>query len=274
MPQRPAPAPRTELPHSSPWLVGWFYWYVCRFVRKNLHAVCVARDSLPGSIAGPLVVYMNHPAWWDPMVGAVLTKKVFAERTCYAPIDSEALRNYPFFERIGFFGVDQASRAGAAEFLATARLVLQSPGALLWLTPEGRFTDPRDAKSALRPGIAHLAAHCQGFQCGGATFLPLAVEYPFWEEKLPEALCCFGRPIETPRHAGCTKQQWNELLTEGLRDAQARLAALSIARDAAAFEVLLSGDTGVGGLYEWVRRVAAPLSGRAYRAQHGDKFTR
>lgn len=267
--QTTAAPPRTELPRSSPWLVGWFCWYVRRFVRKHLHAVCVTRDTLPGPISGPLVVYMNHPAWWDPMVGAVLTRTIFADRTCFAPIDSEALRNYPFFERIGFFGVDPTSRSGAADFLATARLVLQSPGALLWLTPEGKFTDPRDTTSPLRPGIAHLAAECEA-----ATFLPLAVEYPFWEEKLPEALCCFGEPIETGRYASHTKQQWNELLSVGLRQAQARLASLSIARDAASFEVLLSGNVGVGGVYEWVQRVAAPISGRAYRVQHGDKFAR
>ncbi len=256
-------------PQSSARLVAWFRWYAKGFARKHLHSVCLAKGSAPeADPSGPLIVYGNHAGWWDPIVALLIAQHVLPGRTVYAPFDAEALRSYPFFERLGFFGVDQTSPRGAAQFLSIARGVLERPGASLWVTPEGRFADPRDHAAAFRPGLAHLAASLPG-----ATLLPLATEYPFWEEKLPESLSRFGPPIHTTDHPNLDKRQWSELLHSRLRETQRLLAAESLARDPAAFEVLLGGKEGVGGVYEWIRRTTAKLSGRSYRASHGGKLS-
>ncbi|QDU90617.1 Acyltransferase [Pirellulimonas nuda] len=258
-----------QAPQSSAQLVGWFRWYVRRFARKHLHSVCLASDGIPSDPAGPLIVYGNHAGWWDPLVALLIAHRVFPNRAIYAPFDAEALRRYPFFERLGFFGVEQDSPRGAAAFLKTSQGVLARPGASLWITPEGRFTDPRDHDAPLRPGLAHLAASLPN-----ATLLPLATEYPFWEEKLPEALSRFGTPLLAAEYAGLSKEAWSGLLHGRLRETQRLLAEQSLARDGAAFEVLVGGSAGVGGVYEWVRRTAAAASGRSYRASHGAKLSR
>ena len=63
---------------------------------------------------------------------------------------------------------------------------------MLWITAEGSFTDARTRPVRLRPGLAHLARRVPG-----ATIVPLALEYPFWDERTPEALCRFGTPMES-----------------------------------------------------------------------------
>lgn len=263
-------------PTVSPWLLGWFRWYLRGYLPKGLHSLCVAVDRpLSAPDDAPLVVYLNHASWWDPVVSIHLSAVEVPDRTLFAPFDEEALRRYPVFEKLGFFGVDQTSRRGAAQFLKTARAVLALPGASLWITPEGRFVDPRESGVAFEPGLAHIAEHLSRSDdplLRRTVIQPLAIEYPMWEERLPEGLCRWGEPIPVADHTHLSKTEWNDLLVDRLRAAQRELAELSIARDPTAFRVLLGGSEGVGGLYDWVRRSFAWLRGQRYRAAHGKKL--
>lgn len=264
-------------PKVSPWLLGWFRWYLRGYLPKGLHSLCVATEQpFEAPADTPLIVYLNHASWWDPVVSIHLSAVESPDRTVYAPFDEEALARYPIFEKLGFFGVDQTSRRGAAQFLKTSRTVLATPGASLWITPEGRFVDPRNRSADFEPGLAHLAEHLASTDdatLSRAILWPLAIEYPLWEERLPEALCRWGEPIRVAEHATLCKDGWNRLLVDRLRKSQERLAELSLARDPSAFRVLLGGGVGVGGLYDTVRRVFARLRGQRYRAAHSDKLS-
>src|SRR5207253_10605254 len=50
-----------------------------------------------------------------------------------------------------------------------------------WIAAEGQLTDPRVRPLRLRSGVGHLAARVRQ-----AVLLPLALEYPFWEERTPD----------------------------------------------------------------------------------------
>ena len=92
------------------------------------------------------------------------------------------LRQYGFFERIGVFGVDRTRPAAPRDFLRAARRHPVAPDRLLWITAQGRFADVRERPLGLRPGVARLAELAPD-----APFLPLAVEYAFWNERGAEA---------------------------------------------------------------------------------------
>ncbi|MGL4514191.1 MAG: lysophospholipid acyltransferase family protein [Lacipirellulaceae bacterium] len=268
MPQRsdsPSPA-------VSPWLLGWFLWYVRRYLRKSFHSVALLGGEGPCvPLDAPLVVYMNHASWWDPLVAMHLAAAELPGKALYAPFDAEALARYPVFERLGFFGVEQETRRGAAAYLRTSRDVLARPGGSLWITPEGRFVDPRDEAVAFKPGLAHVIEDLAASN-PSTVVLPLAIEYPFWEERLPEALAAWGEPIVVADHAGLDKGAWDALLRERLRATQGALSQASIARNAAAFRVLLGGAEGVGGPYEGWRKLIARATGRRYQPNHSDKL--
>jgi 1-acyl-sn-glycerol-3-phosphate acyltransferase len=208
------------------------------------------------------VVVLNHPSWWDPLVCTVLSE-LFPGRAHFAPIEVEALGRYRFFERLGFFGVRAGSVAGAREFLCVGRAVLRRPDTALWVTGQGRFTDPRERPPGLRPGVAHLV---QGLD---VTILPLALEYPFWSERFPEALARFGEPIRIEGGAQPDARQWLSVIENGLATTQDALAAEARARDPAAFQVVLGGRAGVGGIYDIWRRLRAWLRGERFHPEHG-----
>lgn len=253
------------LPAVSPPIVQWFTWYARRFVRKHFHAVRIARDGAPPIVSGDraLIVYMNHPSWWDPMAVAVLGPCHWPDRVHYGPIDAAMLAKYPFLRKLGMFPVDRTLRRGAADFLRIGSAIATTPGTALWITAEGQFTDVRARPVRLEPGLAHLWRRCPG-----AAVVPLAVEYCFWTERTPELLVRFGPVLGATGETIAGIQAHLESALSRELDA---LAAAAITRNAAAFTTLLGGRTGTSPIYDGWRWTLARLTGRSFSRAHGDE---
>ena len=267
MPDAGAPPGDDPVALRSPGMCRFFAGVMRRQMRGGFRAVRVLRPGPPEVPAGrPLVVYCNHPSWWDPAFLMVLSTAHFAGRESYGPIDAEALQRYRFMRRIGLFGLDPDDpRAAAARFLAVGRRVLGDPGRMIWMTAQGRFADPREP-AALRPGLAHLMARVPG-----AVAVPLAIEYPFWTEKRPEALAAYGAPVpapaaDLPRPARVAA--WGEALEGALGAAMQRLRGAAVARDPVAFDRVMAGRAGVGGVYGLWSRARARAAGTRYEPDH------
>ena len=247
------------------WAFGWYLrWYF----HRRFSAVRVSRAGLPSVPTDrPLIIYGNHPSWWDPALYILLCAKLFPGRPGYGPMDSAALGKYGVLERMGIFGIDLGSPRGAARFLATSLRVLSRPASILWITAEGHFTDPRQRPVRLRAGIAHLARRVPD-----AVILPLAVEYSFWNESKPEALVRFGTPIEAGQ--GRTVAEWTEHLEAELTQVLDALGAESMRRDPALFQPLVHGSAGVGGIYDLYRRSRALAAGRRFDPTHEGQESR
>ncbi len=243
--------------------LNWaFGWYLRWFFYRRFHAVRVARAGLPMAWPGrPVIVFGNHPSWWDPAMYILLCIKLFPGRAGYGPMDAAALVRYGVLRRMGVFGVDQSSLRGAAKFLGTSLRILGQPGTSLWITGEGHFTDSRRRPIRLRPGLAHLARRVPD-----AVFLPLALEYAFWNESKPEALAMFGGPVAAP--ADDSVAGWTAQLEHALAQTMDDLAQLSMARETAPFLPLVRGGSGVGGIYDLYRRGRAWVSGRRFDPAH------
>ncbi len=260
----PSPDPTAADPFAarSPAVVALFSAYLRWYLARHFHALRVSRAGLPAVPEGrPVIVVSNHPSWWDPTLFVLAHRALLPGRLGFGPMEAAALRRYGVLARIGVFGVEGEGRVGAAGFLRASLRVLADPRSVLWVTAEGRFTDPRVRPVRLRPGVAHLARRVPG-----AVLLPLAVEYPFWNESRPEALLRFGRPLEAGR--GRSAPEWTALLERELTTTMDALAAEAATRDPAPFRVLLQGGTGVGGPYDLWRRLRALAGGDRFDPAH------
>jgi 1-acyl-sn-glycerol-3-phosphate acyltransferase len=243
-------------------IVRLFGPYMCRYAARRFHGVRLARGTLPDLPPDrPVIVYSNHPSWWDPAMFIMLATLRFPDRHGYGPMEASALEQYRFMRRIGIFGIETDNPRGAAAFLKISTGLLEDCRTMLWITAEGAFTDARTRPVRLRPGLAHLARRVPG-----AVIVPLALEYPFWDERTPEALCRFGSSMES---GGGTVERWNERLEAALTDAMDRLAADALSRDPARFEPMVSGAAGIGGIYDLWRRAKALVRGERFQPQHG-----
>jgi hypothetical protein len=112
-----------------------FGWYLRWFFYRRFHAVRLSRSGSPQAYEGrPLIIYGNHPSWWDPALYILLCVKLFPGRLGYGPMDAKALGTYGVFERMGVFGIALDSPRGAARFLSTSLRILSDPASVLWIT--------------------------------------------------------------------------------------------------------------------------------------------
>lgn len=257
--------------------MGGFRVFNRRFLRKHFHTFAVSDEALQSVEIHPddcLVLYANHASWWDPLVAMFLSENIFPGYRMYAPIDAEAFEKYQMFGKMGFFPIKQNSRQGAADFLRISRAILSEPAASVWITPEGRFADVRDREAELMPGMAHLASKLSSDATSRRVwFIAAAVEYVFWEERLPEVLVRFQKPVsidEGPEDGD--KAQWSELLTARLRDAQTDLATDSISRNSDGYRSLLSSKSGTFFIYDWWRSFSNKIRGKEFQADHSQKI--
>jgi 1-acyl-sn-glycerol-3-phosphate acyltransferase len=194
----------------------------------------------------------------------LLTKQLAAKRFAHAPMEAEALKHYGFFRRIGAFPVDNRSPRAGAQFLRQAADLLSGPQNILWMTPEGRFTDVRRRPVEWKPGTAALTRHL-----GNCTIVPLAIEYTFWDERLPEILCSIGEPLSFSSGARESTAERNARLEKAMTATQDELAERAVKRDGKLFTTVFAGGAGVSAFYDSWRRIRAALTGKPYIAEHG-----
>lgn len=249
----------------APTMVRFFGGVMARAVRRNFHAVRLAAPGWPELPPDrPVIVYLNHPSWWDPAFLIVLARTGFAERIGFGPIDETMLARYRFMARIGLFGVEPGTATGGIRFLRTSLRLLANRRAMLWITAEGAMTDPRVRPLRLRPGLAHLVRHAPQ-----ATVVPLALEYPFWEERTPEALARFGTPVPGPLFEGQSHEEVAARLADLLEYTMDALAEDALSRAPTRFTRLQTGTAGIGGVYDLWRRGRAWAAGERFRPEHG-----
>jgi 1-acyl-sn-glycerol-3-phosphate acyltransferase len=250
----------TAVPPISAFALRFFTFIVRRYFRRHFRSVMAQHLERLAMLEGPAIVYANHTSWWDPMLAILLAQTALPARKHYAPMDASALKRYPILRKLGIFPVAMTTARGAAQFLRTGRAILQA-GGVLWVTPQGRFADPREPQLAFKPGLAALA-----LRVPGVALLPMAIEYTFWDERLPEALLHFRPAVAL--HGDETTEEATQLLESELREAMQTLRDAAIARDASAFEAVLQGSKGTGGFYALGRRMRSLFTRTAMQQDH------
>ena len=258
MPDRPDPLAR-----RSPFLFWAFGWYLRWLFWRRFNAVRLSRAGLPDKAPGrPLIICTNHPSWWDPALFILLQTLLFPGRRGFGPMDAAALGKYGLLERMGVFGIELETRRGATDFIEHCSRILSDPANVLWVTAQGGFADVRERPIRLRAGIAHLLRRVPD-----AVVLPLAMEYPFWNEGKPEALARFGAPLAGGRERSVA--EWTAVLEAALTETADALATESLARNGRLFLRLLQGNVAVGSVYSVYRRLRALVRGQRMDVSHG-----
>lgn len=139
------------------------------------------RGELPEG--GGLLVYANHPGFWDGFVAHQLGLSTGWD--AYALMDEQNLARYRFLSRIGAFSVRPGDAASASQSLRYARKLLQRPTSAVFVFPEGEL-HPGTQLAPLRRGVEVLARSCR------ARCVPMAIRYALFEHELPDVLVEVG----------------------------------------------------------------------------------
>jgi 1-acyl-sn-glycerol-3-phosphate acyltransferase len=246
----------------SPRILALFGRYLRWYFRRHFNALRVAAVGPVPQLSDQVILYSNHPSWWDPIVLLLVAAQCFPGWRLFAPIDTAALDRYSILRRCGLFPIRPGSPSGARQFLLMAGFLLGQPRTALAVTAQGRLADQRERPIMLQPGVAHLLA---GSSCRRA--IPVAIEYVFWTERLPEVLLSFGSPIRA--RFGESTDALHRRLEGALQRSADELAGVSLRRDPREFQTILtSRRVGVGGVYDAYERTRSLVRGRRFDPEH------
>ncbi len=198
----------------------------------------------------PLIIFFNHPSMWDGLVVLLLQLRLLPSYNIYVPLANHLFHRYPALRYLGFFGVHPGLGRGPGDFVEDCKQILARPDAILWMSPEGEFKDPRSRPIRLRRGLATLLT-----TLGPVTVVPLALEYCLWEKLRMEALASWGEPIESENAASRSVAEWTDLMTDSLTATLDELSGFSIRREHQSFQLLLYGRFGFRNLVKLLRDV-------------------
>lgn len=258
---------RGGFPRLITWKLRGFAAFNRYYLKRHFHTVRVLKPIPSSNVPCAVVVYLNHAAWWDPLVCLLLQREFFCGRPSFAPIEARQLERYRALQGLGFFGI-RPGFAGARRFLETGNSILSESNAMMWVTPEGRFADVRERPAHFRSGLGHLARLGCDFH-----YLPMAIEYVFWEERKPEVLAAFGEAIPVRRDTAYLHPagDWEIFLADRLEALQDRLAHAAIKRDGRRFHTIFRSRTAVHVGYDLKHCIRACFTPGRSQFHHGSK---
>jgi len=170
---------------------AWFAWDCERRIRRTFGRVYVqGLEVLARELSRrPVLVVSNHTSWWDPLVVLMLTARVL-DADAFALMDAANLRQLPFFRKVGAFGVDRDDPRDGARAVRHAAWLLDRPGRLVWIFPQGRERPVTARPLGFLPGSAAVARLAPG-----ASVVPIALRYELAGEPKPQLFVSCGAPL-------------------------------------------------------------------------------
>lgn len=181
----PAPA----LSRRSPLFLSLFHPYTRHALGQGLDGVRLrGLATLQRCVAeGPVLLAATHVSTWDALV--ILALDGILGTTGHALMDAQNLERLPFFGWIGAVPIDRSAPGRARSGMKTAAALLQGPGDVMWIFPQGRQRPPSARPLDLQPGVRLL------YRMAGATLLPISLAYHFGDAEVPGAWLDVGEPL-------------------------------------------------------------------------------
>ncbi|MBR9978069.1 MAG: lysophospholipid acyltransferase family protein [Bacteroidetes bacterium] len=184
--------------------------YFLHRLRRRFAAVRLkGGEHVPADGGGiPVVLYGNHPGWWDAVLPLVLSRRHF-RHDAYAMMEEQQVARYGFFRKIGCFSIVRENPREALLSLRYAEKLLKQSSRALWLFPQGVLTSAEKRPLRMFHGTARLLR-----DLGEVIAIPVAFRYEFVEDELPEAFIACGKPWHIRQEERVDVRLTTDLLTQ------------------------------------------------------------
>ncbi|MEM0964748.1 MAG: hypothetical protein AAGJ81_01180 [Verrucomicrobiota bacterium] len=195
----------------------WILFRYCRWsMRKKFFSVrlYVDRAAFQEAQTFPLILYGNHCYWWDGLMETLIFDQLMLDY--YIMMEEKNLRQFPFFQKTGVFGVDLESREGRSQALLYAARLLRSDSLrrTLVMYPHGKLVEDFDEWPEFHAGLEGLLRLNEQ-----AKARPMAKKIHAGRYPLPEAVLRIGSPTESNGLEEGLRETYGELMDD-IRDSR------------------------------------------------------
>jgi 1-acyl-sn-glycerol-3-phosphate acyltransferase len=193
--------------------VGWFNAWFCGHARSRIRntfgevRVRGLETARAYAAEAPLLVVSNHTSWWDLLVALHVWTHMLGTAG-HAMMDAKNLRRLPFFALVGAFGVDLDNAADGAAVIRYAARLLEAPGNLVWVCPQGAERPITERPLGFRAGSGEIARVAKK-----AKVLPVGIRYEFGGTERPTLWISFGEAVPAGRDTAKNRALQEEAVT-------------------------------------------------------------
>ena len=174
------------------WADQLFRLYVTRLLKRHFRRFHLLGERPSPDPAYPLLLLPNHSSWWDGFWVYLLNQQLF-QRQFYVMMLERELLKYPFFSRIGAFGIDPDNPKGILHTLQYTVEVMNAPGdngkPLVCIFPQGKLRPWARRPLDYKRGIDWIIEKHQG----NINVVPLAMRAEYLGQQHPEVFFLFGK---------------------------------------------------------------------------------
>lgn len=206
---------------------AWFSSHARGRIQGAFGRVFVRGLARARELAGeaPLLVVSNHTSWWDPLVILHASEHLLGTEG-HAMMDAKNLRRLPFFSLVGAFGVDLDRPSDGAASIRHAAKLLDRPGRLVWIFPQGDERPITERPLGFRGGAAHVARVARE-----AVTIPAAIRYEHAAEELPRLYLSFGERLPYEREVNASREAMESAVERELAAIDAAVCGRSVEGD-------------------------------------------
>jgi hypothetical protein len=164
------------------WAHLLFRPYLHRLLRSSFHEVTLLGKPPRTDPRLPLVLVGNHATWWDGFFPYLLNERIL-HRRFHVMMLEEQLDRFPFFRRLGAFGITPGRPRGVLSTLTYAASLLEKPEALLVFFPQGELLPFRTRPLGFQRGLDRILE----LHGGPVAILPFVLRCEFRGERRPHA---------------------------------------------------------------------------------------
>jgi hypothetical protein len=179
-------------------------------------------DRMPETDAQlPLLLLPNHSTWWDGFFVFYFNQYFFTRRL-YLMMLERQLRKYPFFKRVGAYGIEPDSPSAIRQSLRYSADVLnrQNSGKnMLCIFPQGELLPWHTRPLVFKKGIDIIIRQSEK----PFTVLPLAMRVELLEEQRPEVFFLCGQPLVSDADSFPGSLFFTDQLTQLLQKTEQRI---------------------------------------------------
>ena len=191
-----ARGPAASVARHAAWAHLLFRPYLDRLVRSSFHAAMLVGDPPSADPRLPVVLVGNHATWWDGFFPYLLNER-FLRRRFHVLMREDQLARFPFFRRLGAFGITPGHPRSVRATLRYAASLLGRPDTLLCFFPQGALLPFRTRPLGFQRGLDLILE----LHAGPVTILPFVLRCELLGERRPHAFMMVapGR-VASPEH--------------------------------------------------------------------------
>ncbi|MGD9487363.1 MAG: lysophospholipid acyltransferase family protein [Calditrichaceae bacterium] len=174
----------------SIWADKLFEKYLNRLLKNHFYSINVLSEYPVIKTDLPLIIIPNHSTWWDGFLIYHLNKRIFGRRM-FVMMEEKQLKKFPFFSKLGAFGVNAKSVKSILKSLKYANSILKNAESMLCVFPQGVLERWHKRPVKYKRGIEKIVESMEG----DSVLLPLGIRAEFTGEQRPEIFLNFGKSM-------------------------------------------------------------------------------